>query len=103
MSGNDGTELCVRCRERPSSQVVNGLPTCAPCAELIRQKTKVERACPADGKAMRKEIVQNIILDRCPECGGVWLEHDELEALLRIAAEQDDEGFMNAVLLGLAW
>jgi Zn-finger nucleic acid-binding protein len=56
-----------------------------------------------DGTKMRKEIVQNIILDRCPDCGGVWLDHDELEALLRVAAEHSEEGFMNAVLLGLAW
>lgn len=103
MSEQDKPELCVRCRERPSSEVMGGLPTCARCAELVREKTKVRRTCPVDGTEMRKETVQNILLDRCPDCGGVWLDHDELSALLRIAAEHTDEGFMNAVLLGLAW
>ena len=103
MSVGDALDLCVRCREQPSSEVMDGLPTCARCAELIRQKAAIRRACPVDGTEMRKEIVQNILLDRCPDCGGIWLEHDELEALLRVAAEHSDEGFMNAVLLGFAW
>ena len=103
MSENEQAELCVRCREQPASEVMDGLPTCARCGDRIRNKSKERRACPVDGKEMRREIVQNIFLDRCPHCGGVWLEHDELEALLRIAAEHTDEGFMNAVLLGLAW
>ncbi len=103
MSENEKPALCVRCREQPSSEVLDGLPTCARCADQIRRKAAVRRACPVDGTEMRKEIVQNIILDRCPDCGGVWLDHDELEALLRVAAEHSEEGFMNAVLLGLAW
>jgi Zn-finger nucleic acid-binding protein len=52
---------------------------------------------------MRKDVVQNLIVDRCSACGGVWLDHDELEALLRIASEHEDDGFMNGVILGLAW
>ena len=103
MSAVGEAELCARCRGQPSSEVMGGLPTCARCGGLIRQKAGTRRACPVDGTEMRKEIVQNILLDRCPDCGGIWLEHDELEALLRVAAEHSDDGFMNAVLLGLAW
>jgi len=56
-----------------------------------------------DGAAMRKDVVENLLIDRCPDCGGIWLDHDEIEALLRLAAERNDEGFMNGVILGLAW
>lgn len=103
MSEKEQAELCVRCREQPASEVMHGLPTCTRCGDRIRHKSKERRSCPVDGTEMKREIVQNIFLDRCPDCGGVWLDHDELEALLRIAAEHTDEGFMNAVLLGLAW
>jgi hypothetical protein len=103
MNEKDDGELCVRCREQPSSEVMDGLPTCARCADLIRRKSKEPRSCPVDGTELRRDVVQNIILNRCPDCGGIWLDHDELEALLRIASEHTDEGFMNAVLLGLAW
>jgi Zn-finger nucleic acid-binding protein len=30
---------------------------------------------------MTKEIVLNLVLDRCPACGGVWLDGGELELL----------------------
>ena len=103
MSESNAGTLCARCREQPSSEVMDGLPTCARCGALLRQKAEARRNCPVDGSEMRKEVVQNLIIDRCPACGGIWLDHDELEALLRIAAEHDDDGFMNGVLLGLAW
>lgn len=96
-------ELCVRCREHPSVEVLDGLPTCARCGEMIRLKAETRRTCPVDGTAMRKEVVHNLLIDRCPACGGIWLDHDELEALLRIASEHTDGSFMNGVLLGLAW
>ena len=103
MSTEGSRELCVRCREHPASEVLDGLPTCGRCGDLIRLKSESHRVCPVDGTQMRKEVVQNLLIDRCPACGGIWLDHDELEALLRIAAEHDDDGFMNGVLLGLAW
>lgn len=105
MNGETETarETCVRCREHPSSEVLDGLPTCARCGSLIRAKSEALRTCPVDGTEMRKEVVQNLLIDRCPVCGGIWLDHDELEALLRVASEHADGGFLNGVLLGLAW
>ena len=95
--------LCVRCREHPSVEVLDGLPTCRRCGTLIRMKAESSRTCPVDGELMHKEVIQNLLIDRCPSCGGIWLDHDELEALLRLAAEREDGTFMNGVLLGLAW
>ncbi len=95
-------KLCARCRERPASGVVDGLPTCDPCGELVHRKAEDTRTCPVDGTGMRKEVLHNLLIDRCPECGGIWLDQDELASLMRLAAERD-EHFLNAVILGLAW
>ena len=103
MSDAGQEHLCVRCREHPSIEVLDGLPTCRRCGTLIRMKAETSRTCPVDGEVMRKEVIQNLLIDRCPSCGGIWLDHDELEALLRLAAEREDGTFMNGVLLGLAW
>ena len=103
MSESTTASLCVRCREHASAEVLDGLPTCLRCGALIRRKAETKRACPVDGTVMRKDVVQNLLIDRCPACGGIWLDHEELEALLRVAAEHKDDGFMNGVILGLAW
>lgn len=95
-------DLCARCREQPASDTMGGLPTCSRCGELIRQKAEEVRSCPVDGEEMTKEVIQNLLVDRCPDCGGIWLDQDELGSLLRLAAERDDH-FLNSVLLGLAW
>lgn len=97
-----GQERCARCREHPAQEVLDGLPTCQRCGDLIRAKAETPRLCPVDGHTMRKEVVQNLVIDRCDECGGIWLDHDELEALLRLASEREG-GFLNGVILDLAW
>lgn len=81
-------EKCVRCGERRTKQTFEGLPTCEPCeAELrarLRARSEDTRACPIDGAAMSKDVVLNIVIDRCPTCEGVWLDGGELE-LVRTA------------------
>jgi Zn-finger nucleic acid-binding protein len=46
-----------------------------------------EIECPKCWVTMRQEEVDvfgpNIIIDRCPECGGILLDHGELNKLLR--------------------
>lgn len=96
-------ERCARCREHAAVEVLDGLPTCARCGALVRLKSESRRLCPVDGKTMAKEVVRNLLIDRCPSCGGIWLDHDELEALLRLAAEREDGAFLNGVILDLAW
>ena len=47
--------------------------------------------CVHDGALMRKEVIEGVIVDRCPDCGGVWFDGGELEVLsnvLRLAADQ---------------
>ncbi|GJM18531.1 MAG: hypothetical protein DHS20C14_07440 [Phycisphaeraceae bacterium] len=41
-------------------------------------------ACPCDGTVMRKVDVEGVVVDRCPGCGGVWLDLGELAQLLGV-------------------
>lgn len=47
------------------------------------QKEK-PRLSPITGEPMNKEIVYGVVIDRCPTSGGVWLDHGELEQLLKV-------------------
>ena len=63
--------------------------------------------CPACDGSM--DVVNyggdsGVFVDHCGICGAVWLDHEELEVLLRLAAEKsDDPGFLGSMLLDLAW
>jgi hypothetical protein len=37
--------------------------------------------CPRDAAAMTLEWYEGIEIDRCPRCGGVWLDKGELEVI----------------------
>lgn len=92
-------ERCVRCGRTRTRREFEGLPTCDACEAQIRYSREEQRICPLDGSAMQKEIVLNIVIDRCPSCRGVWLDGGELQ-LLRQAAKQ--EGLSEAVLYAIA-
>jgi len=78
-------EKCVRCGNRRTKHTYEGLPTCEACeAELLaRAKASSEglQKCPVDGAAMSKDVVLNVIIDRCPTCNGVWLDGGELDLI----------------------
>ncbi len=83
-------EKCVRCDRRRTKESLDGLPTCESCQQELITRTKAEsedrRKCMMDGSEMTKEVILNIVIDRCPSCGGVWLDGGELD-LLRGAVE----------------
>ena len=78
-------EKCARCGQRRTRREYQGLPTCETCEKLIEAKIRAGkeqgRRCPLDGAEMAKEIVLNLIIDRCPSCRGVWLDGGELEEM----------------------
>ncbi len=43
--------------------------------------------CPSCGVGMREVERRGVLLDVCPQCGGVWLDRGELEKLLAEARE----------------
>ena len=36
-------------------------------------------SCPKDGEPMNRVTLGSVGVDRCPVCGGVWLDAGELE------------------------
>ena len=93
---------CVRCGTRRTRSKLEDVPTCSDCEKTFLQ-TKVAsedtRCCPIDGAAMKKEIVHKLVIDRCPQCSGVWLDVEELKAVEKAASQ---EGYSSGALLGMA-
>ena len=44
--------------------------------------------CPRCKTNMKKISRDNVILDICSKCGGMWLDHDEIPKLANIAQEK---------------
>jgi len=84
-------EPCARCGNRRTSREFEGVQTCGECELAIKAEREDRMNCVHDGSLMRKEVIEGVIVDRCPDCGGVWFDGGELEVLsnvLRLAAEQ---------------
>ena len=84
-------QKCVRCGVRTRNEYETK-PTCPACVEQIQlvlaSAKEARRACPADGTELGKEVVHGVIIDRCPECNGVWLDAGEMEQMTEdVAAE----------------
>jgi hypothetical protein len=85
------SELCARCETRRTRRTFEGLPTCTVCELSLRASREETMRCQHDGAEMRKEVIEDVIVDRCPECGGVWFDGGELEVLsnaLKLAADR---------------
>ena len=62
------------------------------------QKTASERRshfmkCPKCGGALQTELFHGVQVDRCPDCHGLWLDHDEVDTLLK----HEDPGMLRRV------
>jgi len=75
---------CDRCGTRTHNKSDKRV-ICEACVKemaLIVEASKEEtRPCPIDGAAMVKELTHMLVIDRCPQCKGVWLDGGELEKL----------------------
>lgn len=69
----------------------HGLPICGTCQAGIRASREDTRMCPVDSAPLAKEIVWNVVIDRCPSCGGIWFDEGELRHLLH---GREIEGFL---------
>ena len=48
-------------------------------------------ACPKDGSALRTYERSGVMIDRCTECGGIFLDRGELERLIDAEGSYSDE------------
>jgi hypothetical protein len=101
-------ELCARCRKpmRYTNPGVDGVPTCPSCRAAL-DRPQPQGACPGDGQPLEAQRVSNVAIDRCPSCGGVWLDEGELELIITAAAQAAKRGpeaaadLLATVLVGL--
>jgi phage FluMu protein Com len=70
----------------------------------LREKESAERAqherhshfmrCPKCGGTLHTATFHGIKVDRCPDCHGIWLDHGEVETLMK----HEDPGVLRRVL-----
>lgn len=81
-------KTCVHCNKNKTRRDFENQPTCGECQTKILINREPSRTCPVDGATLLKEHNNEIIIDRCPECKGVWLDAGEIEAI-KDAAKQE--------------
>lgn len=67
-----------------------------------KQEAEKPRLSPITGKAMEQVVLSGVVIDRCTDTGGVWLDAGELEQL--IEASQDEKNSLAGIfreLVGL--
>lgn len=96
---------CSHCGSRRTDRVFEGAATCSSCEIAIRAGREERVVCRHDGTLMEKEVLEDLIVDRCPKCGGVWLDGGELEilgaAIQRAAAPGSPSGMASRLLHSL--
>ena len=48
------------------------------------------RLSPISGKPMEQVVISGVIVDRCTESGGIWLDSGELEQILEASKKISD-------------
>jgi len=95
-------EKCVRCDKQRTKREFEGLPTCEACEAQIKATRETSRHCPLDGSQMNKEVIFNVVIDRCPSCKGVWLDGGELDLVKKGIAAGAGGDFATGLVLGMA-
>jgi ribosomal protein L37AE/L43A len=90
-------DACARCGQRTTLRDFEGTLTCADCELAIKAGREEPVQCLHDSARMRKELIEGVIVDRCPECGGVWFDGGELEALSSVLKRAADQGMPSPV------
>lgn len=60
---------------------------CADCTMKLNPNAEATRYCPVDGEPMRKLVIYDVVLiDKCYQCGGVWLDTNELRVIEKVVS-----------------
>lgn len=64
--------------------------------ERLKKKKDEEkpRLSPITGTPMLQEVLNGVVIDRCPDSGGIWLDAGELEELIEAAKSEEDNGLL---------
>ena len=70
---------------------------------LQKKEGEKPRLSPITGEPMVQEVLNGVVIDRCKESGGIWLDAGELEELIEAALSEEEEkragitGFLKAL------
>ena len=101
-------ELCTKCHEVETRNTVNSIPVCAECekaadAKVFHDKAVIDegvRHCALDGKEMLKvKFDDDLCIDKCPVCGAVFLDPEELEEIQERMSSGDSQ-FLTGFVIG---
>lgn len=96
------SQTCYRCHEKTASRDFEGVPTCVECSIAIQASREKVRHCPIDGNDLQKQVLHGVMVDRCPSCGGVWLDGGELEIVQKALTTGAGSDFASGLVLGMA-
>ena len=93
---------CFRCGKGFKWDEMTATPAgnlfCPECKPAMDPANEPIRKCPIDNTDMKKQLAGDVfIVDRCPSCGGVWLDKGELEIIQEWAQR---EGYGKGTFLG---
>ena len=91
---------CHSCDQK-TRRIHNDKPTCGQCIVIMEARHEEIRKCPVDGTDMKKEILHNIILDRCSECSGLWFDKNELESFEQLIRQVSSENLVHEIIRGI--
>lgn len=55
-----------------------------------RKQSEKPRLSPITGEVMVEEVIDGVVVDRCPSSNGIWLDAGELEQLIEAAKKLSD-------------
>ena len=94
-------DKCHNCGQK-TRRLYNDKPTCGHCIAILEARHEEIRKCPVDNEEMKKEIIHNIILDRCPKCSGLWFDKNELESFEQLIRQVSSENLIHEIIKGIA-
>ncbi|HET8562856.1 MAG TPA: zf-TFIIB domain-containing protein [Candidatus Binatia bacterium] len=50
------------------------------------EEAEPELTCPRCRRKLETYSFMGILMDRCPACGGIWMDQGELETVLKVAS-----------------
>lgn len=63
-----------------------------------RKASGTERKSPITGKAMEQINIHGIIVDRCIDSGGIFLDSGELEEIIKASRAEEAQGWLGQFL-----
>ena len=72
----------------------------AAAAKLKAEREQCLNRCPKDGATLEPLTYQGVVVDRCPECRGTWLDDGEFRLILE-REQKAGGGFLSDLVTGI--